>query len=306
MIHTDERWEKIGRILSPTPQIWWMATHTGPSFALQISGSDYRIYLTGRDDQNRSTIGLAELNLNDPIGTIRVEQEAVFSPGERGTFDENGVSYPWLVPYEDGYYMYYVGWMPTVLTPFQNHTGLAKSNRQGRDFVRVSRAPILPRTDLEPYCSGSVCVLKENTWRLWYTSFQRWTSEAKPKHYYHIRYAESDNGIDWLRKGQVCIDFANSSEYAIGKPSVLRLNDTYHMWYVYRGDQYRIGYAHSKDGVNWERRDDLAGITVSANGWDSKAISYPHVFRHEDKLYMLYCGNEYGKEGLGLATLKIT
>ena len=77
------------------------------------------------------------------------------------------------------------------------------------------------------------------------------------------------------------------------------------MWYVYRGNQYRIGYAHSSDGINWERADNLAGIDVSPEGWDSKAISYPHVFQYKNHLYMLYCGNDYGKEGLGLARLKI-
>ena len=77
------------------------------------------------------------------------------------------------------------------------------------------------------------------------------------------------------------------------------------MWYVYRGEQYRIGYAHSDDRINWERRDDLVGIDVSSFGWDSVAMSYPHVFKYDKYLYMLYCGNEYGKEGLGIAKLKI-
>jgi hypothetical protein len=75
----------------------------------------------------------------------------------------------------------------------------------------------------------------------------------------------------------------------------------YHMWYSYRGAAYRIGYAWSSDGTRWVRRDDLAGIDVSAEGWDSEAICYAHVFRFEGELYMLYCGNHYGRDGLGLA-----
>ena len=77
------------------------------------------------------------------------------------------------------------------------------------------------------------------------------------------------------------------------------------MWYVYRGEQYRIGYAHSKDGINWERRDDLSGIDVSESGWDGIAISYPHVIEHNGYLYMLYCGNDYGRDGLGIARKKL-
>ena len=52
------------------------------------------------------------------------------------------------------------------------------------------------------------------------------------------------------------------------------------MWYSYRGDAYRIGYAESVDGLEWERKDEEAGIDVSADGWDSEMIEYPCVFEH--------------------------
>jgi len=83
----------------------------------------------------------------------------------------------------------------------------------------------------------------------------------------------------------------------------VKLNGKYHMWYVYRGTQYRIGYAYSVDGVSWQRCDELAGIGVSEHGWDSSAICYPHVIECDDHLLMFYCGNEYGKDGLGVAKL---
>ena len=77
------------------------------------------------------------------------------------------------------------------------------------------------------------------------------------------------------------------------------------MWYSFRGEQYRIGYAFSKDGMIWKRKDELAGIDVSPEGWDSEAICYSHVFQYGKKLYMLYNGNVYGKEGLGIAKLEL-
>ena len=30
-------------------------------------------------------------------------------------------------------------------------------------------------------------------------------------------------------------------------------------------------------------------------------IAYPHVIKHKGKKYMFYNGNNYGKEGIGLA-----
>jgi hypothetical protein len=66
-------------------------------------------------------------------------------------------------------------------------------------------------------------------------------------------------------------------------------------------DAYRAGYATSRDGLTWERRDAEAGIDVSDDGWDSEMIAYPHVFEHAGRTYMLYNGNGYGKTGIGLA-----
>ena len=80
------------------------------------------------------------------------------------------------------------------------------------------------------------------------------------------------------------------------------------MWYCYRGQKeiktYRIGYAESKGGLVWERKDELAGIDVSASGWDSECICYPYVFDYNNERYMFYNGNGYGKSGFGLAILE--
>jgi predicted GH43/DUF377 family glycosyl hydrolase len=139
---------------------------------------------------------------------------------------------------------------------------------------------------------------------MWYVSCTRWELEDnQPKHYYHIKYAESNDGIHWERTGRVCIDFESSDEYAISRPCVVKDDDIYRMWYSYRGESYRIGYAESEDGIHWERKDEEVGIDVSPSGWDSEMIEYPFVFDHEGKRYMLYNGNGYGKTGIGLAVL---
>ena len=64
-----------------------------------------------------------------------------------------------------------------------------------------------------------------------------------------------------------------------------------------------MGYAQSRDGINWKRMDKSIGIDVSASGWDSEMIEYPCVFNHEGKKYMVYNGNNYGHGGAGLAVL---
>jgi predicted GH43/DUF377 family glycosyl hydrolase len=299
--------KKLGRILKPDQDIYWMSTYTGPSFAKQVGETSlFDIYVTGRDSKNRSSIGIVRVDIEKPNKIIEITSDPIFTFGEKGAFDENGVSYPYLVNQENKVYMYYVGWMPTVITPFQNHTGLA-AQQDNKSFVRVSKAPILERTNDEYLGTGSCSVLIENSiWKMWYTSFLKWgSSPGEHKHYYVIKYAESKDGIHWVRNNQICINYKDGSEYSIGKPSVVKIKDKYHMWYSYRGEQYRIGYAYSSDGINWVRKDDMAGVDVSKEGWDSKAVCYSHVFSYKSFFYMLYNGNDYGKEGLGLAKLEI-
>jgi len=40
---------------------------------------------------------------------------------------------------------------------------------------------------------------------------------------------------------------------------------------------------------------------VSESGFDSEMVCYPFVFVREDKRYLLYNGNAFGREGIGLA-----
>ena len=73
------------------------------------------------------------------------------------------------------------------------------------------------------------------------------------------------------------------------------------MWYSFRGDFYKIGYAESDNGIEWNRQDADAGIDTSDYGWDSEMIEYPYIFECIGNRYMLYNGNGYGKSGIGIA-----
>ncbi len=270
---------------------------------MQVGDSSlFDIYVTGRDVANRSQLGRVRIDIRRPRELLMVSKEPVFPLGNLGTFDENGISYPCIVPNGNDLWLYYTGWMPTVLTPFQNHVGLARCLGDRR-FERISQAPILERTDEEPLGTSSAYVLREGQkWRMWYTSFLAWGKGAnEPKHRYLIKYAESKDGIHWKRSNQVCIGFEDPSEHSICRPSVFKRDGVYHMLYCVRGETYRLGYAVSADGVNWSRQDELLQFETSGEIWDSQSQCYPCVFQFRDEFFMLYCGNEYGREGLGIA-----
>jgi len=301
---SDMKWIKKGLILKPG-KFDWMITHASVPFAERIGEDFYRVYFCGRDSLNRSHPGYIEIDINEPQKILSITEKPVLNLGSLGAFDDSGVMPSWIVDYGGTKYMYYIGWNQGVTVPFYNFIGLAVSQNGGKTFQRFSKAPILGRSDVDPYLAVSPCVIIESgIWRMWYSSCVGWEIEGgKPKHYYHIKYAESKDGFHWERKGVICIDFKSKEEYAIARPCVLKEGGIYKIWYSYRGKRYRIGYAESRDGIHWERKDDEAEIDVSESGWDSEMVEYAFVFEHKGKKYMLYNGNSYGKTGLGYAVL---
>jgi hypothetical protein len=75
------------------------------------------------------------------------------------------------------------------------------------------------------------------------------------------------------------------------------------MWYSYRKNykNYKIGYAESSEGIHWNRKDHLAGIDISQDGFDSEMLEYPSVIKYKNFEYLLYNGNKFGIDGIALA-----
>ncbi len=122
----------------------------------------------------------------------------------------------------------------------------------------------------------------------------------------------SGDGLHWTRHNQDLIESRLELDEAQASPDVIFANGRYHMFFCYRYSLnyrgkafgYRIGYASSDDLVSWTRDDTRAGIDVSASGWDSEMISYPHVFELDGRTYMAYLGDQVGRYGFGLAELE--
>ena len=145
---------------------------------------------------------------------------------------------------------------------------------------------------------------------MWYVSGDGWIKKDKnqtiPK--YNIKYAESLDGINWKRKGKVCINYKSKKEHAIARPSVIKLNKYYYMWYCFKSvrNNYKIGFAFSKNGIDWKRLDKFCNsLNNKRLLWENEMLAYPHVIKKNNELIMLYNGNGYGESGIGLAKLNI-
>ena len=297
-------WKQHGLILRPDPSRDWMKSHVAVPVLEQLGGDMYRMYFCSRDSQNRSTIGYADFDIRDPAKILYLTSEPVLGLGELGAFDDNGVTPTWVLNRGKKKYLYYVGWNKGTTVRMHLYVGLAVSEDGGKTFQRHSRAPILERIREDPLLTATLSILKEgDVYRMWYISGDSWfarDNETFPV--YNVKYAESRDAIHWERKGRVCVDFKDSEEHALARPCVLKEDGIYKMWYSYKGTDYRIGYAESKDGLRWKRMDDRVGIDVSTDGFDSMMQEYAFVVSHKCKKYMFYNGNDYGKEGIGYAS----
>ncbi|MEO9485823.1 MAG: hypothetical protein ABJG47_20365 [Ekhidna sp.] len=298
-------WQKKGLLIEPQKHLWWMQTHAMLPTVIPLSGNEFRVYFSGRDESQRSQIGYADIEVsNGQISVLNYSKDPVLSPGERGCFDDNGVTPSWVVQTEDTLRLYYIGWNSgTTTTRMSLIAGLANS-ADGKSFKRYSRAPLLDRTNAEPFgILTAPCVLLDldnKLWEMWYVSGEGWRNKDLP--IYNIKYAHSSDGINWIREGTVCIDFNSARETALARPCVLKSEDGYRMWFSYKDPAigYRIGFAASKNGKDWKRQDALGGLDVGSKGdWDSEMIQYSYIFFHEGIYYLLYNGNGYGLTGIG-------
>ncbi|MHC1729913.1 MAG: hypothetical protein AB9866_28590 [Syntrophobacteraceae bacterium] len=298
------KWRKLGLLFTPGGQYPWMLSHAQLPLALKIDKDLLRIFFASRDKKNRSHICYVDIDVRKPHSIVNLSPSPVLAPGPLGHFDDHGVYPASIVENGKELWMYYIGWNPGLQPPmFYSSIGLSVSVDKGNSFHRMSVAPIMSRSEFDPCLVTSPCVrLEHSLWRMWYVSGFKWTQEGSAlSSHYHVKYAESRDGISWLRKGQVMIDLRRD-ETNIARPCVLFEDGLYTMWYSYdAGLGYRIGFAESPDGITWDRKDEHAGIEISSAGWDSKANAYPWVFSFEGRKYMLYNGNDYGRDGFGMA-----
>jgi hypothetical protein len=294
---------------APTGQSW-ARSHAALPVACNAGADGFELHYSARDERNRAHIGRTGVHTSDDGLTLGAhDPEPVLAPGPLGAFDDCGVTSSCVV--EDGEHrlLYYTGWTLARSVPFLFFGGLAVSEDGGRTYTRASPAPILERSTVDPYLTASPFVLRDGgAWRMWYVSCVSWEAGrdgAEPRHYYHLRYAESDDGVDWRRGGRVAIDFAGPDEYAIARPFVLKEGGRYRMWFCARGVAYRLGYAESDDGLEWTRLDEAARVDPTPGDWDSEMIAYPHIVDAGGRRHLLYNGNGYGRTGIGAAVAEV-
>lgn len=300
-------WEKQGLVYVPKGDVEGMRTHAAYPVAEHLSGDDYRIFFSTRDSNNRSQIAsLCAVLRNHRFHILDDTPKLVLTHGKNGRFDDSGVTVTSLVRHGGRRLLYYLGWNLGITIPFRNSIGVAIADGPDAQFARISEAPLIDRNHVDPISLNYPFLMwSDGRFKIWYGSCIEWPDNSKSSYEFAIKYAESADGLDWSRQGEVAISCDVPHEDAITRPHVINEDGIYKMWYSRKkGPYYRLGYAESEDGRKWERMDDKVGLDVSGGDeWDSEMIEYPFLFDHAGHRYMLYNGNGYGRTGFGLAVL---
>jgi predicted GH43/DUF377 family glycosyl hydrolase len=317
------KWKKIGKIFDPADHKW---TENFIGFAQSpqaIVFEDYvRIYFSirkqGDDGKFISHIQFVDFNKSfDKI--LKISNHEVFGPGKLGCFDEHGIFPMNVVRHGDKILGYTNGWTRRVSVSVETGIGYAISHDQGNTFQRIGDGPIMSASTHEPVLVGDPFVkIINGIFHMWYLfgkGWKKYSDNDVPDRIYKIGHAVSKDGIEWIKEeGRQLLNDRLGDDECQALPTVIKFNNKYHMFFCYRSsfdfrknknNAYRLGYAYSDDLIEWTRDDSKVGIDVSDSGWDSEMLCYPHVFELDRKIYLLYNGNAFGKEGFGLAELEL-
>jgi hypothetical protein len=302
-------WRPLGRVFSPTAGEPWSISHAANPAALTLADGSVRVFYSTRDAANRSSAASIDIMIDgDRFEVVDPPRGPLLTPGTRGSFDADGVTVSSVIAHDGKLYAFYLGWTVLVHVPFANFIGVAVSDDGGETFRRCSSVPVVGRSPENPLTVGYPFVLGDGPgWRMWFGSHLHWGPQGMEM-LHVVKEARSSDLVRWTPSDAVVIDVAGPAdplEFAISRPAVLREPDgSLSMWYARRRPHYELGFARSVDGTRWERRDQDLRFVGTPEAWEDRERTYPFVFDHGSRRYMLYNGNGYGREGFGLAVLE--
>ena len=302
-------WRKLGLLYCPSgasrhPKL---LSHAANPLPVLINGDVYRVFFSGRDANNRSSVGAVDIDIVSRK-IVQEHSQPFFENGPEGSFYADGVSIGNCYQIDGKRYMLFMGW--------QNPKAGHWRGDVGRLVVKPDltleldlETPFMSCDAIDPISLSYPWVMQEESgsYLMWYGSTVTWDA-GNGEMLHVINYATSSDGDHWVRHG-LSVPYQLGVAQAYSRPTVLQDADRSHMWFSYRsgtGQKYRIGYASCQSSNKWELKLNNVGIDVSVEGWDSEMIEYPFVFDHKDRRYMLYNGNGNGRTGFGIAVQEIS
>lgn len=297
------RWTKLGRLYTPTSRHPKLASHAANPVAIRLDGDVFRILYSGRDTENRSSVGMVDIDIRKQR-VVHAPDEPLFVHGPPDSFYAAGVSVGCVYEASGQSYVLFMGWQNPPGGHWRGDIG--RLRLEAGALTLADDGPLLGASPQDPISLSYPWVVPTREgFTMWYGSTVAWDA-GNGEMLHVLNRATSLDGASWACEGQA-VPYCLGEAQAFSRPSVRqRRSGEWDMWFSYRGAPgrtYRIGHAVSRDGRDWALDLAQAGVDVSEAGWDSEMTEYPFVFAHAGQTYMLYNGNGYGRSGFGLAVL---
>jgi predicted GH43/DUF377 family glycosyl hydrolase len=232
-------------------------------------GSMYHLYFVGIDEGQVGQLSIGHATSTDGVDWTMDPNNPVLTPGPEGEWDDEWL-YGAAVIYEGGeFHMWFHGFDGERF-----RCGYATSP-DGSSWTKYSGNPVIdvgpPGSFDESGVLSRSVVFDGETYRMWYTG------QDLPNLLWSIGYAESPDGISWTKHPSPVLTASEPWEsFDVGIPSVVFDGSIYHMWYTgnWPPSSWRIGYAYSRDGIEWAKNVDNPVIGSSQEPAGAAAVFF--------------------------------
>lgn len=310
-------WHRDAVIVPPwQPETGW-SRHCQMPTPLRLPSGQIRLYYTTRSSTNQAHVLYVDIEDRPPYRILNRPVEACLAPGPTGYFDAAGVMPTAVLRRGDEVWLYYIGWTVRQDVPYHNGIGLAISRDGGQSFERAYPGPVVGTSVVDPlFCSTADVQPFGDGFLMVYASTTHWCEiDGKMEPRYHLRLARSEDGRRWTPTGQVAVDYRSDTEAACARATLWQDDSGWHMWFCTRDLRgyrnaaeaaYHLDYAHSDDGIHWQRAPKGPAIFANSfaadQGFDDIMQAYPIVFETDAGPLLFYNGDGFGQTGIAVAT----
>jgi len=296
-------WRDLGVVFPVQGQAPWMISHGYVPTAI-LQADRIRVFTAFWDSEQIGRVGYVDVAREDPSRVLGYSARPVLDLGERGAFDEHGVT-PMAAVYDgEQLRLYYAGWQRSPTVRYLLFTGLAVSDDGGETFSRVSDVPVLDRSPGHFLVRTGFFAHQDGVWKAWLAQSEGLIEiNGRPTPTYGLSYAQSDDGIVWPRQSTPCFAQGADGVFGFGRSAIWRDASGYHaMLSVRRLSGYRIEYARSADGIAWNAPDPTGYALLPQHTATAESETmFPSVITADGVTYAFYNGDRFGEAGVRCA-----
>lgn len=230
--------------------------------------------------------------------TWHKHEATVLLPGEKGTWDAEGVLSPSVLKIDDTYHMWYSG-------IGEDHVRIGHATSEdGLVWVKDENNPVIdvgePGSFDDTRAYLPTVAYDGTTFHLYYVTDKSVNGEQ-------MGYATSEDGVSWSKHtGEPVFQSENGNlmSRSIHKGDVYHYGDKFHMWAGTGDLDYcDINYFTSPDGITWTAYENNPVLENPPPGeWDAPRTQVSTVFELGGEFHMWYCGGTFSNWQIGYAS----